>query len=361
MVYLERILLLLLWVVPILFPSIVVAWAVMVVGAVAGIVAAVSGRWALWPMVGLAVGEGGFLLVAAVEPSMLLGWVHVVLVALAAIPLWWFPIPNWPKPQGPHGVGYRELDLSFEGGSAETGRVYAWYPTAASMSAGRTLQTRVEALALREVQTYLGKHPRIQAHMRFARTHAQTEADPATGQFPLVVFNHGGALWPNQNFSLMEELASAGYVAISVGHPEESAGMIYDDGTTQPLSAERVTELRGSPEGMMAFGEYLTSATPTDQAERLRTLAPTQAGTRAACERWSSQTLAVIDWFKAHGPTELSSQVDFERVVYAGMSMGGAVAYRCCQLDERAIGGVNLDGMIWGLQTLCGAVTPQFF
>ena len=53
-------------------------------------------------------------------------------------------------------------------------------------------------------------------------SHSARDAPLAPGKHRVVIFNHGQGSFTKQNFSNMEELASHGYVVISIGHPEES-------------------------------------------------------------------------------------------------------------------------------------------
>ena len=346
MAYLERIYLSLLFVTPFLLIPEIVFWLLLMMTIWGVYLVSVVGRWAIWPAVGFA-GLETILIGLGVDVTIILLASHTILVVISAILVGLLPIPRWTSPSGSYRVGYRELDVPMDAGK---GKIHVWYPTDNDSSSVRKLQTREEAMGLREVQLYLGNNPTVQSHMKLGETNSVCDAAISLGRFPLVVFNHGGGLWPNQNYSLLESIASEGYVVISVGHYLESAGLIYADGSAQGLDAEMLADLRGSADSAINFADYLLSETAMDQEARFENLRKTPNGTQCATERWARQTLSVIDWLQSRGPEEFIDAIDFETVVYMGMSLGGSVAYRCCQLDDRSRAGINFDGMIWDFE-----------
>jgi len=49
--------------------------------------------------------------------------------------------------------------------------------------------------------------------------------------FPILIFTHGGASFMTQNLTSMEELASQGFIVISLSFPYESVATIFSDGS----------------------------------------------------------------------------------------------------------------------------------
>ena len=62
-------------------------------------------------------------------------------------------------------------------------------------------------------------------------SHSAPNAPAAPGRYPVLVFNHGFGSFQKQSTSLLEELASHGYVVLSVGHAAESLVVQRSDGT----------------------------------------------------------------------------------------------------------------------------------
>lgn len=71
------------------------------------------------------------------------------------------------------------------------------------------------------------------SHQEQRHVHASfwyPEADSGNPTFPLIVFSHGGLGTETSNESLFYELASHGYVVVSVGHPGHSLWTKSEDG-----------------------------------------------------------------------------------------------------------------------------------
>jgi pimeloyl-ACP methyl ester carboxylesterase len=71
----------------------------------------------------------------------------------------------------------------------------------------------------------------------------------------------------------------------------------------------------------------------------------------AATRRWAQESIAAVDHLLTstlkQPLSDVAAAVDFSRLAYAGMSLGGSVALACCFLDPRARAGINLDGSNW--------------
>jgi dienelactone hydrolase len=121
----------------------------------------------------------------------------------------------------------------------------------------------------------------------------------APGNKPCIVFSHGWETSPKAYESLLKELASHGYMVVSVGHPSSS----------QPYS--------GLIDSEKEFFEDKTSI----QANNLG---------------------FVIDWIQK-GERNPSKQI-----VLAGHSMGGAASVLASQNHPQIAGCINLDGSLKG-------------
>ena len=49
-------------------------------------------------------------------------------------------------------------------------------------------------------------------------------------KYPVIIFNHGYGGYTMQSTILCSDLASSGYIVVSVGHPHEASGVKYLDG-----------------------------------------------------------------------------------------------------------------------------------
>ena len=167
-------------------------------------------------------------------------------------------------------------------------------------------------------------------------------------KFPLIIFNHGYQSFREGNSFLCIELASKGYVVISVGHPLEGLCTEYDDGTyiygdnkllknaNKPfianlLALRKLMKLKGTDEeNAKAFDEY---------QDRFGGFM------KSRLPEWTKDINAVVDYAK----TNLSDIIDFEYGIgLTGHSFGGAIAYYLCTNDPKYACGINIDGGLFG-------------
>ena len=184
--------------------------------------------------------------------------------------------------KGPYAVGFTTLHLA--GGR----RVVVWYPAVAATATGRKRESIDLASMLSPALK--AKVPLSDRVLYFAD--AYQDAPPATtpGNFPLVVFSHGFAGFPEQSVSLTTHLASWGFVVAAPNHVERS------------LDGLLGTATQGVPKS-------------TD-------LAVLQA------------TLGLVE-NDSHGSSGiLAGMVDPNRVVAAGHSAGACAAYQFASADS---------------------------
>jgi dienelactone hydrolase len=291
----------------------------------------------------------------------------LVLGLLAAMPLAAVepaaPPFELPAPTGPYAVGttsWRLTDESrqetFEEGTGfRQVEVFAWYPAAP----GREDRAPYLREGLAEVQSFaraLGA-PEVFDGMARVRTHAGLDARPAADprKFPVLLFSQGYIGIPSSYTSLLEDLASHGYVVLNVIHPYEvSAATLADGRVVSSLGADGkprkpvqdlVGEWAKEDEAVAEVGRQ------TDEAEQLRLLRTYLSGlqqTNQALRRWVDDTKLVLDRLPALPPASpagrLAARIDPGRVGVFGHSIGGVTAGQFCVEDGRCKAGLNLDG-----------------
>ena len=167
-------------------------------------------------------------------------------------------------------------------------------------------------------------------------------------KFPLIVFNPGYFSYIEGNSFLLIELASQGYVVLSVGHPYECLGTDYDDGTYtivdkslshkmyHPywggiLAAYKLTKFKGTMEEQAEFFEKF-------QNKYCKFIG-------ARVDEWVIDTNIAVD----HAKKEFANILDLTNGIgIAGHSHGGAVAYKFCLTDPQYTCGINIDGGLFG-------------
>ena len=167
-------------------------------------------------------------------------------------------------------------------------------------------------------------------------------------KFPLIVFNHGYFSYIEGNSFLLIELASQGYVVLTVGHPYEGTGTDYDDGTYTIADKSLANKMyhpywRGI---LAAYKLTKYKGTLQEQAEFFEEFQNKYCkfiGTRV--EEWITDTNFAVE----HAKKEFAQILDLTNGIgIAGHSQGGAVAYKACLTDPEYTCGINIDGGLFG-------------
>lgn len=177
-------------------------------------------------------------------------------------------------------------------------------------------------------------------------THAGENAPVARGRFPLIVFSHGFLLYPQQNSALMERLAAAGYVVLSVAHPGDAADLASSRGplpTTLPSIADDP-----DPAASEAYWNAPDLATQKRlfaglwRAPRMRYMA-------ARLQLWRGDiaiaTGAATATKGSALPRAIRAAIRPGPYALAGMSFGGSASASACVRDERCGAAINIDGI----------------
>ena len=271
----------------------------------------------------------------------------------------------WPALEGPFKVGVMQFDLTDPKGVAayapvpQRGRrlnVWAWYPaTPSAGSAPKRYMTPQETEVLPAAMNALFQRgPDAQRYLGETTTCSVAGAtpDPAAGPCPVLVFTHGGVAHVLQNTALMEHLASHGYVVLSVAHPCESGGIVHADGSTAVAPIELTMDLAQA----LMHPDMLSYLVGDNATTRLQLASRSVDRARSTwlprlLNVWAEDLMFVVDALASGDVPDpvkaLAGQCDTGRLGYFGMSYGGAVSLRACQLDPRAKAGVNMDGAMW--------------
>lgn len=277
-------------------------------------------------------------------------------------------IPIVPRPTGHFPVGLRKLEVTIpDGGPAQC---YAFYPAAVDQtSTPRKYLNVQEAEAFSSIHKLLGAPTFLNRHFCLAETHSYEDVAAARvseqARLPVVVFIHGGGLHPLQNLSLLQDLASHGYLVLAPAFPGITAGIAWHDGEITPISPEVVNSIKLPADGTSDQAAYLLSQDP---AERRSLLAKLRIHSAEGLQQLNAELADMVSallWQlldEKNNPlcAELTNITNSEQRIYVGMSVGGSVAHSCCHFDKKAVGGVNLDGMNWNFDLLHTDSTVPF-
>lgn len=243
-----------------------------------------------------------------------------------------------PGPTGPYAVGTTTrhlVDASREdpwhpGRGRREVSVGFWYPAArGEQGAAHRTAPHMEARAAGHFGSATGagtlNHgvPASAADWAGTRTHARVDAPAARGEArPVVLYSAGLGDPRTWNTSLVEDLASRGYVVVTVDHTYDSSEVALSGGR---LATSVLLELAAKP------------GTDID------------AVLRKAMRARVDDARFVLDVLGAPGrrpalPRDLADAMDLRRVGMVGHSAGGFAAVQTMHDDRRVRAAVNMDG-----------------
>lgn len=276
------------------------------------------------------------------------GRIATVVLALAAAGVTFvlatgFPYAKLPAPDGPYAVGAVTLELARpteQPGEADRRLlVKVWYPAEEASGRPEALWSEMRAPGMPPpLRFFMGYLDAVETH-----THAGAPIRADGAPYPLVIYNHALVSIPSENTLLMEALASAGFIVVSISHRDQAA-------EHAALQAAIPAEERATDKAL-----YAAWRTATDRADRARLMAEIYAnstGTAEIVRRRTADTSFVLDEIDTVLATipgaENANIADLDQVGAIGFSLGGAVATRWCMTDPRCKAAVNLDGGAFG-------------
>jgi predicted dienelactone hydrolase len=297
-------------------------------------------------------------------PRLLGAILSLPIIALAVALTILFPHLRLPEPSGPYAVGTMNLNFvdeerpeTFTPAPSDHRELFAriWYP-ARIPAGGRPVRYCENAHEISRALTGPTPMPSfLFDHLGLVKTHSFRAATMAGEgeRFPVVIFSH--AYWGSvsQCTALMEDLASHGYVAVSVGHSYETPYLIQADGHIRAFDPRNEEfRLRGV-ERAAAFKveQRLTQTRDSNELETLvREISRLRPKTMESVRIWARDISSTIDQLEridlGNGP--LAGRLDLERIAVLGHSFGGAAAGQACLDDARCKAGINLDGLQLG-------------
>ncbi len=243
-------------------------------------------------------------------------------------------LESFPKPTGMYSIGTAQfyftdqhrLGAFTQKKQERMVKVRLWYPTLAHV--GKKYLYLGEAMPI--FQQSFAEHYKMPLWLskllwRNVTTHAFVDAPIATekAMYPIILFSHG-LLGPSSEMyvSLIENLASHGYVVVAIDHPYLNWLTQLPDGTIAssiPLSAQFE---KMSPQEQRAFQSK-------------------------AIEIYKTDIKLVIDeliQLNQNANSIFYKHLDVNNIGVMGHSAGGTAAIELCRIDDRCKAAVDLDG-----------------
>jgi hypothetical protein len=287
--------------------------------------------------------------------GLVIVWITIELSA--QVPAFKMPVPG-----GPYAIGTRTFLLVDESRIDEdspinngyrTMSIQAWYP--AELNGEEEPTSYIQPDIRQEMEELNGPPAWYNSHLDRIRTHAYWKASIAQSaeRFPVILYSPSGNA--SLHKILFEELASRGYLVVSISHPHWSNVLFGDQGMVIPqggLSERYMTwfEEARKPTVGTAQGQ-INSVDDISVVERAQiNLNRARPIAISELRQWAEDVGFVLDQLsEMNQPGEVfNRQLDLSQVGVMGFSLGGATAGQFCTTDARCQAGINVDGFMFG-------------
>ena len=283
-----------------------------------------------------------------------------LLLILTLIPPLGLPVFKIPHPSGKFNIGssihYFRDTTRHDIFSPEKNRfrelsVRVWYPVSPDDH-----KKRLPYMQSDEAR-YLANHLKVPvffiSYFNLIKTDSYLNAKPLKGQFPVIFYSPSGCMV--ENTTLFQELASHGYIVLSVGHPYWNAFYYGEQGLTIPFNGDNAhykaiwDEENSST--VKKIKEEITNAkniqSKKETQQRLNKSMPEEV---ADIRLWAGDISFLVDQieYKALDQRGILDNIDTSKVGVMGFSKGGAAAGQFCVSDNRCKAGINLSGFMFG-------------
>jgi predicted dienelactone hydrolase len=256
-----------------------------------------------------------------------------------------------PVPSGPYKVGRTTYIWRDEtrvnpyapvAGARQDLAVWIWYPAAPTSSTQKS--EYLPGYWIRALEQHEGfiLARLLSRDLTRVETHSWTDAEVSSEQamYPVIILRAGGGALSSDYTTLAEDLASHGYIVVSLDAPSRTVITAFPDGRV-------ATRASGGD-----FDRMLPSSATQHLATQLMSV-------------WIADLKFVLDQLlelNANDPTgRFKGRFDMRKVGIAGHSLGGATAAQFCHDDPRCAAGIDIDGMPFGNVIQDGIHRPFFF
>ncbi|MFE0554966.1 alpha/beta hydrolase family protein [Paenibacillus sp. NPDC058910] len=258
----------------------------------------------------------------------------------------YLPVFNLPKLDGPEKVGTqtlhftdqnREEVLTEDQSDKRELMVQVWYPTENSNNNKRdTLFPKDKERFKKYIQSFSTslKLPEfVLDYWKYSQTNSYENVEilPSASPYPVVLLSHGMGTSRVLHASQAENLASHGFIVVTIDHTYSTFATIFPDG--------RVTD-------------YKTKMTTVEDRREVGNI-------------WTQDVEFVINQIEKLNSGAIESQfkgkIDLNNIGVMGHSFGGATAFNTTYLDHRIKAGVNMDGSLYEVENRDDINKPFMF
>jgi len=176
------------------------------------------------------------------------------------------------------------------------------------------------------------------------RAHAFVDVPLADdgARYPVIVFSPGMGFLPIKYAPTLEDLASHGYVVVSLSHPYSTAATVFPDSRVVTSTAEA---------GSRALSEATAKATSDAEFDPV---------VNRIGSVWVADVRFVLDQMEQFDASDslFAGRLDLTRVGVFGHSVGGGAAAAAMYEDDRFDAAINMDGTLFGEVATHGVARP---
>lgn len=154
----------------------------------------------------------------------------------------------------------------------------------------------------------------------YAPSPSPSHRNNITDESPVILFSPGLGGSRLIYANLLEQVASHGFVVVSLDHPHDASAVEFPNGQIVPMA------------------NNVSSNIPLALDTRV-------ADVTFALDRLYNDTRAILP---SAFPSHAHNRLQLDRVAVIGHSLGGATAAQAMLNDERFVGGINFDGEMFG-------------
>lgn len=265
-----------------------------------------------------------------------------------------YKLPELLEPSGKYHVG--QSTHFYEKSSTDQNRVLAfqiWYP--ANTHGKEYLKVQNQDVVKASGQ-FLGWPLFFNSYFSIMESNS-AEKIPIFPQetFPILLYNHGYSGFTSVYQTIFEDLASHGYIVVSIAHEDESALMITEDGIVIPNDPDnhfyrsRASELNRSE--IKELKDFILTSDDIDESRKAyQELVAHSPLYNTSTRLWANDTQEVIKKLREINKSHplLKNAFDFNSIGIFGHSLGGAVSGQLAMRDTLIQAGINLDGFQFG-------------
>ncbi|MCK5185596.1 MAG: hypothetical protein KAR43_00600 [Deltaproteobacteria bacterium] len=283
-----------------------------------------------------------------------------LLLILTLIPPLAMPMFKIPHPSGKFKVGSSILFFSdttrTDTFSPEKNRfrelsVRVWYPASPGNQEKRLPYMQTDEA--RFMAIHLNAPDFLLSHFKLIKTDSYLNSEPLKGQFPVIFYSPSGSIVDNT--TLLQELASHGFIVVSVGHPYWNAFYYGEKGQVIPLDVENehyksIWEEENSSK-VISIKEEITNAKDLQSKKEAQQMLNKYMPQEVADIRlWAGDISFLMDKIEdqAFIGVNILGNIDTSKVGAIGFSKGGAATGQLCVSDKRCKAGINLSGFMFG-------------